>query len=120
MKKIILLIGVLLIIGCQPQTQNQQIEGFVPDRTIEIDAFSFGYEPDSIRLTEGEKIRLIVTNNENIRHTFTVPKLNIDVNLRANSVEEIDFIAPMTGDIEFFCTVFGHRPAGMEGNIHIE
>jgi len=121
MKTILFILGILFLVGCAPVTQKPTVEeGFVPDRTIEIDAFSFGYNPNSISLKEGEKIRLIITNIGNIRHTFTSPELDIDVSIRGKSTETVDFVSPMTGDVVFFCTVIGHRPLGMEGNFNIE
>jgi len=126
MKKILFVLAVLFIVGCQPVTQRPEVEeGFVPDKTIEVDAFSFGYTPTIIQLEEGEKIRLIITNNENLRHTFTSTELGIDISLKAKSTETVDFVVPitvvesMTGNIDFFCTVFGHRPAGMQGLFNI-
>ena len=81
--KILFVLGVLFIIGCVPVSLCNNPEGcgpnadFTPDKVIDVKAFSFGYEPESINIEKGEKIRLIVENTESRLHTFTSPELGI-------------------------------------------
>jgi len=120
MKRLLLIIAMLFIVGCQPVNEKPQVStDFVADRILKINAFSFGFEPNEITVEKGEKISLIVENTENIRHTFTLREFDIDVRLSGKEIKRIDFIADKSGTFEFFCTVSGHRRAGMEGSLEV-
>jgi len=121
MKTILLIIGLLFIVGCEPVSEKPQVStDFVAGQIIEIKLFSFGFEPNEITVKEGQDIRLVVTNTESIRHTFTLREFDIDVSLAGKEIKFIDFIADKSGTFDFFCTVTGHRPAGMEGSLEVK
>jgi len=120
MKRLLFIFGLLFVLGCQPISEQPQVPtDFIPDKVIDIRAFNFGFEPNEITVNEGEKIRLVVENTQNIRHTFTLPEFGIDEKLGSSQTVTIDFIADKSGTFEFFCTVLGHRPAGMEGSLEV-
>ena len=122
MKKIIILLGILslFIVACKPTADpSPTFEDFVADRIINIEAFSFGFNPNQITVEKGEKITLIVENIESKIHTFTLSEFGIDKRLNNLQTVTIDFIADKSGTFEFFCTIPFHRPAGMEGELNV-
>jgi len=125
MKKMLVLLAVLTVViaGCTHLTSKDASDTSLfdtPDKTIRIQAFSFGYTPDNLTFTEGEKIRLIIENKENGVHTFTLPEFGIDKRLNGKTNVSIDFIPDKSGTFEFFCTITFHRPSGMEGTLEVK
>jgi plastocyanin len=88
-------------------------------RSIEVNAESFQFEPPEIRIAAGEEVTVEFTA-EDVFHTFTVE--DADVNIESDSGETtegtVSFDEP--GEHTFFCSVPGHREAGMEGTIIVE
>lgn len=101
------------------------------------------FEPDTIRVKVGERIRLVVDNEESkALHDFTVQMMSVhDVMVEgaehgAHGADPAEFalhvaaevgehgvllFTPMeAGEYEYFCSVPGHAGAGMRGTIVVE
>jgi len=100
------------------------------------------FEPDTIRLKVGERIRLVADNEEGTAlHDFSVEMMAVhDVMMEGAEHGHDDamsdfalhvaadpgehgvlfFTAEEPGEYEFFCSVLGHREAGMKGTIVVE
>jgi plastocyanin len=65
---------------------------------------------------EGPEIPVHVTNSDDIRHTFTIDELGVDLNIPPNSSQRVSFQAD-PGTYEFDCRP--HSP-GMEGKLVVE
>lgn len=84
-------------------------------RTIYIKAYQFYFEPTTIIVNEGEKIRLIVSA-EDIPHGFEIEGFNIegydiDTVIRKGVPLTLEFTANEKGVWEFICSIycgFGH------------
>ncbi|MEF9475848.1 MAG: cupredoxin domain-containing protein [Candidatus Mariimomonas ferrooxydans] len=76
----------------------------------------FEYRPSSIDIEEGDLARIIFINAGNTGHNFVIDELNIETNiLQSGQSEIVEFLASETGVFSFYCSVEGHREAGMEG-----
>jgi plastocyanin len=73
------------------------------------------FHPAGVNAPEGE-VSVHVTNNDDIRHTFTIDELGVDLNLPPNSSQRVSFSAG-PGTYEFYCRP--HVP-DMEGELVIE
>jgi uncharacterized cupredoxin-like copper-binding protein len=71
-------------------------------------------------MKDGEVLGLFVTNNDGISHSFDVDSLDIHVDLPANSTTAIAIKPTEPGTLEFYCSVPGHREAGMVGTIDVK
>ncbi|MFP5256526.1 MAG: cupredoxin domain-containing protein [Acidimicrobiia bacterium] len=88
-------------------------------RRIEVTARSFEFDPDEITITAGEDIAIVLTS-EDMLHDFTVDGLDAHVVAEADGTVEGGLRADDPGRYSFYCTVPGHRDAGMEGTLIVE
>lgn len=88
-------------------------------RRIEVTATSFEYDPDEIRVDAGEDVAIVLTS-EDILHDFTIDELDTHVAADRGETEEGGFTAAEPGRHTYYCTVGGHRDAGMEGTLVVE
>ncbi len=90
-------------------------------REIAVSGKEFSFSPSSITLTEGERVRVVFTNAGRASHDFTLEGLGVKTRvIGAGQTDTVEFTAPASGTYTFFCSVPGHRQAGMEGNIEVE
>ena len=88
-------------------------------RRIEVTAKSFEFDPDEIRVDAGENVAIVLTS-EDILHDFTIDELDAHVAADRGETEEGGFTANEPGRYTYYCTVPGHRDAGMEGTLVVE
>lgn len=85
-------------------------------RRIEVNAASFAFDPGEIEITVGEDVA-IVLRSEDILHDFVVDGLDVHVAANRGETSEGGLRAEEPGVYTYYCSVAGHRAAGMEGNL---
>lgn len=88
-------------------------------RRIEVTATSFEFDPDEIRVDAGESIAIVLAS-EDILHDLTIDELDAHVAAARGETAEGGLIADEPGRYTYYCTVTGHREAGMEGTLVVE
>ena len=88
-------------------------------RRIEVTATSFEFDPDEITVTAGEDVAIVLTS-EDLLHDFTIDELDAHVAADADETNEGGLRAGEPGRYTFYCTIAGHRAAGMEGTLVVE
>ncbi len=88
-------------------------------RRIEVTATSFQFDPDQIRVETGEDVA-IVLSSQDILHDLTIDELDAHVAADGGETGEGGFTAEEPGEYTYYCTVPGHREAGMEGTLVVE
>lgn len=88
-------------------------------RRIEVTATSFEFDPAEITVTAGEDVAIVLTS-EDLLHDFTIDELDAHVAADADETNEGGLRADDPGRYTFYCTVAGHRAAGMEGTLVVE
>lgn len=80
-----------------------------------IDAIA---NPD-LTAAPGDTIRIVLTNEDGIPHDFSIPEMMVQSSLllEKNKATDMVFTVNKNGIFPFFCTVSGHREAGMEGQL---
>lgn len=76
-----------------------------------------GFSPSTLQVAAG-KVTVRFVNDEAIAHDFTVDELDISVPLGADESTEFELDAP-AGTYAFYCSIPGHRQAGMEGTLTV-
>lgn len=71
-------------------------------------ALGVQWDSDVITLEPGST-GIWVDNQDGVRHTFTVPELDIDLEIPAFTAQRIDVGAVVPGEYEIICTVPGHE-----------
>ncbi|GIU88895.1 MAG: hypothetical protein KatS3mg009_3410 [Acidimicrobiia bacterium] len=87
-------------------------------RRIEVRATSFSFDPDLIRVAAGEDVA-IVLRSDDVLHDLTVAGLDVHVAAGRGEVAEGGLRADEPGEYVFYCSVPGHRAAGMEGRLFV-
>ncbi|MFA4834283.1 MAG: cupredoxin domain-containing protein [Patescibacteria group bacterium] len=110
------LIGAGLIFSKKTTTEDKNIveANVIAAKEFRIDAFNFGYSPDSIKVKRGEKVKIII-NNTDTMHGIRIPELG----LADNNI--LEFTAEKNGQFIWLCNNFcgeGHRQ--MQGTLIVE
>lgn len=88
-------------------------------RRIGVTATSFEFDPDEIRVEVGEDVAIVLSSDD-ILHDLTIDELDAHVAADAGETSEGGFRADEPGRYTYYCTVDGHRAAGMEGTLIVE
>jgi plastocyanin len=91
-----------------------------PTTTGVITAEDSKFVERALELKDGQVLGLFVINKDGIAHAFDVDNLGIHVQLPADSTTAIAIKPTGRGRLEFYCSVPGHRDAGMAGTITVE
>jgi plastocyanin len=89
-------------------------------RMITIEAGSFYFEPNVIRVKKGEKVKLVL-NSVDMMHDFTVDELEIKAPVtKSGESSTVEFTATTAGTFEYYCSVGQHRTNGQVGTLIVE
>jgi heme/copper-type cytochrome/quinol oxidase subunit 2 len=85
-------------------------------REIEVDATSFEFTPNELAVNAGENVA-IVLHSEDVLHDFVVKSRGHIVSAKRNKTARGGLRIDKAGTYRFWCSVSGHRAAGMRGTI---
>lgn len=91
-----------------------------PVHEIKITAKKYEYNPNEIRVKQGERVRLLLTPTDR-KHGFEIKDLGIKTELPEGKETAVEFTADKAGEFQFNCSVFcgfGHRR--MKGKLIVE
>jgi len=75
-------------------------------RVIEVVAKRFAFEPARIEVTEGERIRLVVTSADGV-HGVGIKKFRVEKTVpRGGAPITIDFVASAPGEFPILCSEY--------------
>ena len=120
------------------------LEAAPKDQVYLVEMTSFAYAPEALEVTAGDVLEIAVQNVEAVLHDFTIDEIDADVHVsylagtgqhaHAESQLEADVHFALTepgtgvvhmkihepGEYVFYCSVPGHREAGMEGTLIVQ
>ncbi|HAS09984.1 MAG TPA: hypothetical protein DCS55_05595 [Acidimicrobiaceae bacterium] len=88
-------------------------------REVEMTATDFAFDPDEITAEAGEDLAIVLTS-EDLLHDFTIDELDAHVAADRGETATGGFTADEAGTYTYYCSVPGHREAGMEGTLTVE
>lgn len=92
-----------------------------PVTEISVLGTEFSFNPSNISVKAGERVKITFSNNGRAPHDLTLDGLGIATKtIGSGQIDIVEFTAPASGTYTFFCSVAGHRAAGMEGNLKVE
>lgn len=94
--------------------------GHTPTTTAMVTAENTKFVEPSLDMKAGEVLGLFVTNKDNTGHSFDIDSLGIHVQLPPRSTIAVGIEPSGPGSLEFYCSIPGHREAGMVGTINVE
>ncbi|MEK7518213.1 MAG: cupredoxin domain-containing protein [Patescibacteria group bacterium] len=102
----------------QESSESAMEEGAVKEFTIESKGLNF--TPNEIKVSVGDKVKVTYKNTMG-KHDWTLDEFNAKTQLLdAGQEETVEFVADKAGSFEFYCSVAGHRAAGMKGTLIVE
>ena len=137
MKKVILflILGIFVISACAQQNPKDLVGGGTPVpqkqekviskptgevKEFKMTAKQFQFDPATIEVNKGDKVRLIVTSLD-VPHGIAIPEYNINERLDPRKPVTIEFTADKQGTFTAFCSVFcGAGHSGMKGKIIVK
>lgn len=89
----------------------------VVNGAIDIEAGSFYFKPNLIRVKKGEKIK-VTLNAVSLMHDFNIDELGIKVPItKSGTSSTVEFTADKVGEFEFYCSIGQHRANGQVGKL---
>ncbi len=88
-------------------------------RRIEVAGTSFAFDPEEITVAAGEDVAIVLTSDD-LLHDFTIDEIDVHVSADRGETAEGGLRADKPGKYTYYCTVAGHRAAGMEGTLVVK
>jgi len=99
-------------------SDSMMTEGTVKEFIIESKGLNF--MPNEIKVKVGDTVKITYKNTLG-KHDWTLDEFNAKTQmLDAGQEETVEFVADKAGTFEFYCSVAGHRAAGMKGTLVVE
>lgn len=97
------------LVGCSVKEGEHSIglSGKVENgvRIINVKASRYKFEPDTIVVKLGEKVRLLITATD-VSHGLTLPDFNVNVVVDAKKTGSVEFMADKKGTFHAHCAVY--------------
>jgi len=84
---------------------------------LEVTARDLSFTPTELDIPAVGTTRIILRNQGFVVHNLTVDALEIQAVAPRGGVAEVTLTDPPPGTYEFYCSVSGHREAGMAGTL---
>lgn len=100
-------------------TSEQESSGKVVQITIKVKEFSF--DPDSFNVNKGDKVVITLKNEGKLPHNLVISEFNVrTITLKPGEEDVISFIADKKGSFTYYCSIPGHRDAGLVGTLNVK
>lgn len=87
---------------------------------IVVEAGSFYYKPNEIRIKKGQKVR-IELHSVSMMHDFVIDELGVKIPVtQSGEVGIVEFTADTAGTFEYYCSVGNHKAQGQIGTLIVE
>ena len=93
---------------------------------VKVVSTEMKFSPSSLHAKVGQPLKVVLENKGVIEHDIAVPTLKADKSADALKVlakpsqsATLEFTPAARGTYEYYCTIPGHREAGMRGNLGV-
>lgn len=86
---------------------------------VTVDAGEMWFDPEIVEVVAGEPFNLTVDNRGDVFHDLTINALDLQIDVDAGESATAGLEVSDAGEYEFYCSVPGHRSAGMEGTLTV-
>jgi plastocyanin len=84
--------------------------------TFTVDAKEFVFDPATLSVPADEEVTVEIVNGGTVEHDFTIDEASVKIATPATETVSGSFTVA-AGTYTFYCSVPGHREAGMEGTL---
>lgn len=109
--------------GASPEASPSASPGASPaagGTEVEIHTVDIAFDPKELTIPADTDVKVKVTNKGVLQHDFHVDKLNITSKLLNGGESDTVTINAKAGEYDFWCTVPGHKEAGMVGKLTVK
>ena len=85
-----------------------------------IEASEFKYEPADLAISSAGSSTISLVNKGFVEHDFTIDELEFQIAVAVGETSEGTLTDVAVGSYEFYCTIPGHKAAGMVGTLTVE
>lgn len=114
-----LVLGLALLAACSGGDDTASDAPTAEDGEIDVSMFDIGYEPDQVTIPADTTLTVRLSNDGAIDHDFQLEDGTASDMLGPGDSETLE-IGPFTEPTVAWCTVPGHRAAGMEFTIDVQ
>lgn len=87
---------------------------------IQIHTIDIAFDPKAFTIPAKTNVQVIVTNKGVLQHDFTIDALKIATKLLNGGESETVTINAAAGEYQYYCSVPGHKEAGMVGKLTVK
>lgn len=88
-------------------------------REIVVTSTEFGFSPSSTTGTVGESINVVLVNDGNVTHDWSIPDLGVRIVANPGQQASAGFTLDAAGSYRVLCSIPGHVEAGMIGTLEV-
>jgi nitrite reductase (NO-forming) len=106
-------LGLGLAYACSPpRAPNPQAPA-----DLSVAATEFAFDQPTLRVEPGQRVHLSLNNRGVIEHNLHVDGVPAALDAKPGQIARADFTFDKPGTYEFFCSIPGHKDAGMKGQL---
>ncbi len=109
-------------LGRQPVAAPVSVVATAPSNlstAVTITASEFKFSPSSIQVPLGQKVTFTLDNKGVVEHDVTIQAAGFTLLAKAGQVATGEFTFNKAGVFDFFCSIPGHKEAGMRGTLTV-
>ena len=111
---VLALAGALAACGCSTASPSDTVQ------EATLVGTEFAFDPNSIEVAAGSKLKVTLENKGTLEHDFTIDSLNIKLLAPIGQSPSFTTDALTAGSYEFYCSIPGHKEAGMTGTLTVK
>ena len=86
---------------------------------LTVTATEFKFSPATLQVPVGKKITVTFFNNGTVDHDLTLDAFGVKIQAGPGKTAKGDFTPDKPGTYDFYCSIPGHKDAGMRGNFTV-
>jgi uncharacterized cupredoxin-like copper-binding protein len=115
-----------LVVACSSQTSaaSSASKPANSPQAVEVKALdTLRFDPATVTVKSGTPVRLTIVNNGALEHDWVVDNLDgkkLSVNAKPKTSPSTEFTPTKAGSYAVYCSIPGHREAGMTGTLIVQ
>ena len=94
--------------GCIGEFKKDPEKYISKIKTINLEAYQFGFSPERIEVKKGDVLRILATSRD-VTHGVYIKEYNVKVSVKKGETKKIEFIANKAGEFDILCSVYCGR-----------
>src|SRR2546425_4210179 len=118
----LLILGSMSRSSVAPAPAPAQTAAGVPSNlatNVAITASEFKFSPTNVQVPVGQKVSFTLSNTGVVEHDFTIQNTAFSLSANPGQTASSVFTFDKPGVYNFFCSISGHKDAGMKGTLSV-